>query len=146
MRLLRFSSRIYEGMLLLYPSDLRHDFGLEMVEVFNEDVAEAWRTRGSAGVIRVWWCAVREVLTIAVPGLRSSPAFVVPAVAFAFEFISLGCDLAGAISHHPIRGLHGRQLAVEFVGALMWPGILAAWIAAMVVRAGRVKVISLGLR
>jgi hypothetical protein len=38
---LSFSSRVYCGMLTLYPEDLRRDFGAEMAGVFAEDLADA---------------------------------------------------------------------------------------------------------
>ena len=125
MRPQRFSSRIYDGLLLhLYPSELRNQFGSEMHELFDDDLENAWRVRGAVGVASVWLCALREILMIALPGQKSNPTYVVPLLAFLFEELSFTGEF--------------RRLAV-------WPGILVACVAAMVVRSAQSRVISLKL-
>src|SRR5205807_1636717 len=52
------SSRLYRRMLILYPEDLRRDYGAEMALVFADDLAAARRERGMRGVVRVWRCAL----------------------------------------------------------------------------------------
>jgi hypothetical protein len=85
---LPLSSRIYSGILLLYPEDLRRDFGADMASVFAEDLAEAWTTRGFRGAGRVWFGTLGEVIRIALPRQLEKPAIAVPVASFAFCAIS----------------------------------------------------------
>jgi hypothetical protein len=64
---LEVSRKIYERSLVLYPRELRRDFGAEMVEVFDERVSEAYSRSGFPGFLRVWFSATREFVTIALP-------------------------------------------------------------------------------
>jgi hypothetical protein len=66
--ILDVSHRVYETSLLFYPNDLRSDFGNEMIEVFNEQVWEAYSRSGFVGLLRVWFRATREFVTVALPG------------------------------------------------------------------------------
>jgi hypothetical protein len=72
---LHWSLRAYERLLILYPEDLRRDFGVEMLEAFSEDLAAA---HGIGGALRVWRSALREVMQIAVPAWCEIPAVMVP--------------------------------------------------------------------
>lgn len=65
---LEVSRKVYETSLVLYPSDLRREFGAEMVEVFDEQVSEAYSRSGFPGLLRVWISATREFVTIALLG------------------------------------------------------------------------------
>jgi hypothetical protein len=136
---LRLSERIYGALLLLYPPDLRHEFGPEMSELFREDLDDAWRGRGFAGAVSVWWCALSEVLRIALPGQKTNPAFVVPATSFAFSAFSLGSILAKA------PAVSGHPLVEEIALVIVWPSLVAALTAVAVVHSGRVRVVSLDL-
>jgi hypothetical protein len=62
------SREFYERSLVLYPSELRREFGAEMVEVFDEQVSEAYSRSGFPGLLRVWFSATREFVTIALRG------------------------------------------------------------------------------
>jgi hypothetical protein len=116
-RLVQWSSRIYTGVLYLYPADLRRDFGTEMAAVFTEDLADAWRSRRLAGAVGVWWRTGSEVLQIALPGRLSSDALVAPAVSVLLHLAFIGGFLAlatlardgipPAISHGFVT-LHGH--------------------------------------
>jgi hypothetical protein len=59
------SHTVYERSLVLYPKDLRRDFGAEMVEVFDEQISEAYSESGFPGLLRVWFGATRELVTVA---------------------------------------------------------------------------------
>ena len=76
---LEVSHKVYARSLVLYPSELRHDFGAEMVEVFDEQVSEAYSRSGFPGFLCVWFSAMREFVTIALP--RRLAERVVPIVA-----------------------------------------------------------------
>jgi hypothetical protein len=141
--LLRLNARVYGAVLLLYPPDLRRDFGPEMHELFGEDLADAWRSSGVTGVLRVWWCTVCEILRIAMPGQMENPAFVVPVVAFAFNVVVLSCQLAAVIASHPLapRG----PLPDDVITYVFWPSLLTACTAILVVRTGKVRMSCLRL-
>jgi hypothetical protein len=64
---LEVSREFYEKFLVLYPSELRRTFGAEMVEVFDEQVSEAYSRSGVPGLLRVWFSATWEFVTIALP-------------------------------------------------------------------------------
>lgn len=64
---LEASHKVYERFLVLYPSDLRRDFGAEMIEVFDEQVSEAYSRRGFPGLLRVWFNAAQEFIAVALP-------------------------------------------------------------------------------
>lgn len=76
-RSLRFGLAAYRALLLLYPSDLRQAFGAEMVEMFGHDLAAA---RDTQRLLRIWRTAISEVLRLAVPAWRHTPAVAVPAL------------------------------------------------------------------
>src|SRR3974377_1737575 len=69
------SRKVYETSLAFYPHDLREEFGEEMVEVFEEQVAEAYQERGLPGVFRIWWCTAREFVVINLTPRRLVPVF-----------------------------------------------------------------------
>jgi hypothetical protein len=62
------SHKVYQRSIILYPKDLRGHFGTEMIEVFDEQVSEAYSRSGFPGLLRVWFSATREFVTIALPG------------------------------------------------------------------------------
>lgn len=66
--LLEVSRKLYATSLVLYPNELRREFGAEMVEVFDEQVAEAYSRSGFPGLLRVWFSTTREFVTVALPG------------------------------------------------------------------------------
>lgn len=65
---LQASRKVYATALVLYPDELRGEFGAEMVEVFDEQVSEAYSRSGFRGLLRVWFSATGEFVTIALPG------------------------------------------------------------------------------
>ena len=66
--MLELSRKVYATSLVLYPNELRREFGAEMVEFFDEQVSEAYSRSGFPGLLRVWFSATREFVTIALPG------------------------------------------------------------------------------
>jgi hypothetical protein len=57
-----WNCRAYAALLLLYPPDLRRQFGAEMVEVFADQMRDACESSGWAGGISVWCCVAGEVV------------------------------------------------------------------------------------
>ncbi|HEV2398692.1 MAG TPA: hypothetical protein VGS27_17240 [Candidatus Sulfotelmatobacter sp.] len=85
--ILAISHKIYERSLVLYPKDLRGGFGDEMSEVFDEQLGEAYSRSGFSGLVRVWFRATREVVTVAVPGRFAQRAVPIVGVAATIAFM-----------------------------------------------------------
>jgi len=81
------SRKVYETSLALYPEDLREAFGEEMVEVFEEQIADAYQEQGLRGLLRVWLCAAREFVGIALTGQLAERLVPVFAVVTAFALM-----------------------------------------------------------
>ena len=96
-----WSGRLYGRLLLLYPDDLRRDYGAEMVLAFHDDMESARRDAGVRGVLRVWGCALSEVLRLALPAHLASPAVLVPALVFAFTLATISFEMMLALRHAP---------------------------------------------
>jgi hypothetical protein len=75
------SHRVYATSLIFYPKDLRGDFGDQMSEAFDEQAWEAYSRKGFPGLLRVWFGALREIVTVAFP--RRLAERMVPIVAVA---------------------------------------------------------------
>jgi hypothetical protein len=56
------SREIYRLLIKLYPSTLQRQFAAEMLDVFEEQLADAWSEKGVSGFARVWGCVMAEVL------------------------------------------------------------------------------------
>jgi hypothetical protein len=80
-RFFHWSLRAYRGLLVLYPEDLRRDFGADMLEAFANDLEVG-------GPVRVWRIALREVIHIGLPGWLGIPAVAVPALSVAAVVVS----------------------------------------------------------
>ena len=61
------SCRLYGTLLLLYPANLRFEFGEEMLSVFAEQVRDGCKRRGLAGLWRVWYSVAIEIFELAIP-------------------------------------------------------------------------------
>jgi hypothetical protein len=66
--ILEVSRKVYATSLVLYPNEFRREFGADMVEVFDEQVSEAYSRSGLSGLLRVWFSATIELVYIALPG------------------------------------------------------------------------------
>ena len=108
---LELSLRAYERLLILYPEDLRRDFGADMLEAFADDLAAA---PGIRGAFCLWRSTLREVLQIAVPAWCDIPGVVVPLLSAAIF----------ASAQSPLIILAARrQLLTELPDALISVGI-----------------------
>jgi hypothetical protein len=85
--ILDVSHKFYERFLILYPRDVRSDFGSEMIDVFDEQLAEAYSRSGFAGLLRVWFRAMLEFVTVALPGRLSGRAVPIVAVTATLAFM-----------------------------------------------------------
>lgn len=131
---LYLSSWIYGKLLFLHPEALRRDFGQEMAFVFAQDLAGAWRDRRVAGVIRIWLCALGEVVRIGLPGQRTNPDIVVPAVAFVLNAAALSAELIFALRQASVAGVHGPLLKEAIMSIVLWPSFATALISFAAIR------------
>ena len=125
MRLSQFSAWLYRKLLWAYPPDLRRDFGDEMAMIFAADLED----RGASAT---WRCALSELATIALPGLRSNPVVLVPALAFVFAASSLTVELGCAV--HFATPMGAAKLLEQFRLAVFLPSTLNAVVALVVTR------------
>ncbi len=81
------SHRIYEASLIFYVKDFRGEFGSEMIEVFDQQVSEAYSRSGLAGLLRVCFRATREMVTVGLPGRFAGRAISIVAVTATLVFM-----------------------------------------------------------
>lgn len=124
------SVRIYQKLLALYPEDLRREFGHEMVLAFADDLAQAWGDARWAGIIQIWWYAIRELLTVALPGQMSNPYILSPALAFLFAALTETAFVCLGI--HQARHVDGAVLADAFWLVVVFPSLINAFVAFLV--------------
>jgi hypothetical protein len=118
--LLSWSTRLYTGLMFLYPARLRRDYGPEMALVFTEDLEAAWRARRVHGFTRVWLNAIAEIVTVAAPALRGNPCVVVPAISFAMtaSFQMLALIAASGDAAKDLAAPAQIVVAVMVIGAM----------------------------
>jgi hypothetical protein len=80
--ILRSSAWLYSILLVLYPHDLRARFGPDMLELFENQLNDALKTRGTVGIVRPWFTAVGELLDVAVPARLTSTGAIAGALSF----------------------------------------------------------------
>jgi len=133
---LRWNSAAYRNLLTVYPEEFRREYAPELSLVFAEDLADAWSERGAAGACQVWWCALGEVVRIALPGQWSNPAVSVPATAFALTVAMLGAEWVGVLRLHPSTASFGSLLR-DAIGPLLLFSSADALVAFVVVLLSR---------
>ena len=84
-RFLPWSLRAYRSLLILYPDDLRRDFGPDMLEAFGRDLSAACSLKGA---LRVWRITLHELIRIGLPACLRIPAVAVPALSAAAVIVS----------------------------------------------------------
>jgi len=131
-RLVLRSAWLYERLLLLYPDDLRRDFGPEMALAFVDDLEEGWREARVAGVLQVWWWTLRELLTVALPSQRSNPSVLVPLLSFVLAAVVQGAELC-VVLHHVTR-VDSTLLSNAIGFDVLLPSSLNALVALVVTR------------
>lgn len=90
----RWSQGVYRALLLLYPFELRFEFGDDMVWMFGEDLKDALKRRCMSDVAGVWWRALSEVPWIALPGRFAIPSLAPPVVGMMVQLAVVGGVLA----------------------------------------------------
>lgn len=97
----RVSACAYRAVIVLYPVELRYEYGTEMAAVFAEELADACRSGSATDVVGVWWRAVSEVLRIAIPGRLANASMPAPALGAMVQLAVLGSMLALATFAQP---------------------------------------------
>jgi hypothetical protein len=126
------SAWLYEKLLLLYPEDLRREFGAEMALAFSEDLESAWGDARLAGVLQIWGYALREVLTVALPGQKSNPCVLVPALSFALVSSVQAGELWLAL--HQVTRVDLAMLSEGIRFVVLLPSVLNALVSLVVTR------------
>jgi hypothetical protein len=101
---LDISRTVYERSLVCYPKDLRDDFGSEMMEVFDEQVSDAYSSGGYVGILRVWFSAMREIVTVALPGRFAERAIPIVAVTVTSAFMLWFASYIGYVMEKACSG------------------------------------------
>jgi hypothetical protein len=78
----RISCSAYHFLLILYPHELRNEFGDDMMDVFAEQMSGQWNRHGVVGVVRVWLIAGWEVMSVAAPLQLRNPLVIAGALSF----------------------------------------------------------------
>jgi hypothetical protein len=143
----RLSGIASRGLFLLYPSDLRDEFGPEMLEMFEHDFASGYAARGIRGALHVWCVALREVFRIAIPAWLHIPVISVPALSAAAVIVFNSPLLTAAIRKQSQLALRpGDCTPADALSALAILGAIAALTSFLAVRRPkRAALISLGL-
>lgn len=108
---IRLNTFAYRGLLLLYPFELRFEFGEEMAWMFGLELDDALENRRIAGFLGVWWRALAEVPWIALPRCIPTRALVTPALGMMVQMVVLASLLAigtfaqNAMPHDVLRGV-----------------------------------------
>ena len=124
-KLVHGSAWLSAKLLLLYPSDLRREFGCEMTLAFADDMA-------ALGVFHVWWCALRELLVVALPAQMSNRCVLVPALSFALAAVTMSLELW--LAFHRVAHVDVARLADSIRFAVLLPSVLNAMVALVVTR------------
>jgi hypothetical protein len=82
---LRWNLRAYRSLQILYPDDLRRDFGPDMLEAFAHDLSAECSLKSA---VRVWRITLHELVRIGLPAWLQSPAVAVPALSAAAVIVS----------------------------------------------------------
>jgi len=85
-------------LLFAYPSDFRLRFGSEMVTTFSDLICGEWEHNGLRGVARVWWSALGEVFSAAVP-LQLQSSIVVATSLGLLSSLALFVTVVAAMSY-----------------------------------------------
>ena len=64
---LNMSCRLYSLVMPLYPGTLRRQFGADMADVFEQQIRGECARHGFAGLARVWFDIVSDVIQSSLP-------------------------------------------------------------------------------
>lgn len=58
------SVSLYKRLLVLYPADLRNDYGHQMIQLFSDSCSDAQHRSGIFGLMRVWLSTMQDIVSI----------------------------------------------------------------------------------
>jgi hypothetical protein len=65
------SNEAFRRLMILYPSDLRHEFGDDLLEVFSQQIETAWEENAWRGIAGTWLTVLADYSAIALPCLAA---------------------------------------------------------------------------
>jgi hypothetical protein len=81
----------YRITLWLYPAEFRSLYGGEMAQAFEQELGSEFASRGMRGVVTPVGIALRELITIALPGRLLRERMIPPALSLVMTMAILGC-------------------------------------------------------
>jgi hypothetical protein len=57
------SVSLYKRLLVLYPADLRNDYGHQMIQLFSDSCCDAQHRSGIFGLMRVWLSTMQDIVS-----------------------------------------------------------------------------------
>jgi len=98
------SCRLYGLVLPLYPATLRHRFGLDMADVFEQQIRDEGERHGFTGVARVWLGIASDVVHSSLPGEINWQGVLVPVLSLVGSFVLFALFLtASHLAGHCIK-------------------------------------------
>ena len=61
------SNEAFRRFVILYPSDLRREFGDDLVEVFSQQIETAWEEKAWRGIAGAWLSVLGDCALITLP-------------------------------------------------------------------------------
>jgi hypothetical protein len=68
-RAVSMSNEAFRCLVILYPSDLRHEFEDDLIEVFSQQIETAWEENAWLGIAGAWLNVLADYSAIALPCL-----------------------------------------------------------------------------
>jgi hypothetical protein len=134
-RALRFSKRVYEAMLVVYPKKFRDEYGARMVQVFGDACRQEWRRGATPGLLRFWVRVIRDLAATALSERSETmkrfllPVALVLGLLIALVDSSPGWDDTG-VSAAAVVATCGLLSAVHPRRPWFWALVVGGWIPA----------------
>jgi len=65
------SIEAFQRLVILYPLDLRREFGDDLVEVFSQQIETAWEENAWRGIAGAWLNVLADYAAVALPCLAA---------------------------------------------------------------------------
>ena len=79
---LQMCCSLYRLFLGFYPREFRQRFGVEMTQVFADQMQGEWKRHGVVGIVRVGLIASWEVMSVAAPLQLHNPVVIAIVLSF----------------------------------------------------------------
>jgi len=128
-RILTVSGRLYSLLLMAYPTRFRRAYGREMAQVFRDDIRCTFQEGGPAGLIRLWFLVVLDLLKTAFVE-HIWEVFHMP-VEKLERWSGLAAALGGALFVFLTLSLTGSSWPAEVIAAVLLLAIYLLWAIAL---------------